>query len=149
MTYPASPYALDRAPIPVHVTGTSASPRRRVKAVYRTFVLSAAAPVIPIAAEDLSRRNGWAIAYGSSVVLCESQSQAQDPGNAVASAVTGFTLTPANPQGTLLYVPQTGTLQSDRWPIDSNDVIWASALLLTGTEVAYLAVTLYSRADGY
>ncbi len=107
-------------PVPVEITNTEAlagmagraRPRGYVRSVYRTFVLTAANPVIPVLAEDLSRSGTWFQAYGNSVVLCESQSQAQDPDNVIAG--TGqFAGSPANPQGTLLFVPSaTGGVSS-------------------------------------
>jgi hypothetical protein len=149
---------IDTPPVPAHITniaelagavGGRIRRRKHIRAVYRTFVLTAASPVVPVAAQDLSRCGGWAIAYGNSVVLCETQSQAQDPANAIVGTATGFTLAPANPQGTLLYVPLAGTAQSDRWPIDSNEPIWASASYLTGGQTAMLVVTLYNETTGF
>lgn len=98
-------------PIPVLVAnaadllGAAAEAKRRhIRSTFRTFVLTAANPVVPVLAEDRSRTDTWMIAYGNSVVLCDSQSQAEDPDNQIAG--TGvFSNTPANPQGTLLYVP--------------------------------------------
>jgi hypothetical protein len=97
--------------VPVEVTNAEAlagminrrHPRRHVRAVYRTFNLAAATP-LPILAEDLSRYDTWLVAYGNSVVICESQAQAQDPDNQLGGAGS-FVNSPANPQGTLLYVP--------------------------------------------
>ena len=261
-------------PIPVRLTNPEAlagaaprpQPRRRITSRYRTFVLNAANNwILPVGGEDLSRHGGWVIAYGNSIVLCESQAQAQDPfnttplGAAAAASVTGtglqasppagtavasaaapagtyavnwstvltgtlaagdeqnmglyvgatlqatcvnginagtieaqppvqvvvptggatiavkainnasasttyqasfsatpavsgaFAATPANPAGTLLYVPTgAGQVQASvRWRLESNDVVWASAAYLTGASVALLAVTWNNRAEGW
>jgi hypothetical protein len=141
-------------PVPVEITNAEAlaglvprpGPRKHVRAVYRTFVFTAAAPVLPVAAEDLSRDEMWLIAYGNSVVICESQSQAQDPDNQIAG--TGvFANTPANPQGTLLYVPSGAAFASPpspisvRWTFSTTEVVWATALAFP----TMLAVTLINR----
>src|SRR5208337_4430955 len=123
MTHPQNGQLADMPTIPVHVSnaqelagmGQRKGPRRHVRSVFRTFVFTAANNVIPILAEDLSRFDTWVLAYGNSVVLCESQSQAQDPANAIAG--TGvFANTPANPQGTLLYVPSGATFTTPMPP---------------------------------
>lgn len=145
-------------PVPVEITNAEAlagiaartRPRGYVRSVYRTFVFTAATPVQPILAEDLSREYVWVIAYGNSVVICESQSQAQDPANQIAG--TGvFANTPANPQGTLLYVPSGATFTTPQPPI-------SEPLYLRSTEVAFatalafptmLAIVTHNRAEGY
>jgi hypothetical protein len=139
-------------PVPVHITNpeaiagaAKASPRKHVRAVYRTFALTGGIP-LPILAEDLSRFDTWLVAYNNSVIICESQSQAQDPDNAVAG--TGqFTATPANPQGTLLYANAGGSpavMTSTRWTLDTTEVVWAVSLAS-----AYLAVTTHNKVTGY
>jgi hypothetical protein len=129
-------------PVRVEVTNLGGlergAKRKRIKAVYRTFVLTAANPVIPILAEDLSRRTTYVQAITNSVLLCESQSQAQEPANSVAAAF-------ANPSGTLLFVPATGAAVSTRWPLDTNDVMWATAIAFP----AMLTMTIHNEAEGY
>jgi hypothetical protein len=146
-------------PVPVRVTNhedlagmrTRARPRTHLQSVFRTFVLTAAQPVIPILAEDLSRETAWIVAIGNSVVLCNSQSQAQDPDNFIAGAGI-FAECPANPQGTLLYVPTLTapwTSQpvpvSVRWTLNTTEVVWASAMVYP----ALVSVTIESKAQGY
>jgi hypothetical protein len=143
-------------PVPVEVTNAEAlagavQPKRRyTRAVFRTFVFTAASNVFPVAAEDLSREDMWLMAIGNSVVICESQSQAQDPANQIAG--TGvFANTPANPQGTLLYVPSGAAFTSPpspisaRWTLQTTEVVWATALAYP----TMLAVTLINRARSY
>jgi hypothetical protein len=152
MTTPDSP----PRPISVHVASANSDifpgtqdHRRHVQAVYRTFVLAAAAPV-PILAQDRSRCAAWVIAYGNSVVLCASQSQAQDAANQVASGLgAAFANTPANPQGTLLFVPvligpPVNSTSSVRWPLKTTEVTWAVSMA-----PALLAMTIENRAEGY
>jgi len=102
----------DVQPVPAHITNLhelvaalaggvpcgNPGKRRHLRTVYRTFVLSAASPVIPVLAQDLSREETIFVASGNSVVLCESQAQAQAAANSAASGLL-------NPEGTLLYVP--------------------------------------------
>jgi hypothetical protein len=153
MTHPES---APPRPVPVEITnaetlaGAIKPDRRYTRAVYRTFVFTAAAPVQPIAAEDLSREEMWLVAYGNSVVICESESQAQDPDNQAAG--TGvFANTPANPQGTLLYVPSGAAFPnppspvSVRWTLATTEQVWATALAYP----TLLAVTLINRAKSY
>jgi hypothetical protein len=143
-------------PIPVEITNPEAlagavRPVRGYKrAVFRTFAFTAANNVFPIMAEDLSREDAWLIAYGNSVVICETQSQAQDPANQIAG--TGvFANSPANPQGTLLYVPSGPAFTSPpspisvRWTLQTTEVVWATALAYP----TMLAVTLINRAKNY
>lgn len=149
-------------PVPVEITNAEAlagmaartRPRGYVRSVYRTFVFTAGGTVgtsiFPILAEDLSREDAYLIAYGNSVVICETQSQAQDPDNAVAG--TGvFANTPANPQGTLLYVPSGATFTTPQPPVSeplylrSTEVVWAVALAFP----TLLAVVTHNRAEGY
>jgi hypothetical protein len=128
--------------------GTQAK-RRHIQSVFRTFVLAAATPV-PILAEDRSRVATWLVAYSNSVVLCSSESQAQDPANQVASALgAAWANTPANPQGTLLYVPvlvgpPTNSNPSVRWTMSTTEVVWAVSMA-----PAVLALTIENRAEGY
>jgi hypothetical protein len=125
-------------------------PRTHIRATFRTFVLTAANPMLPILAEDRSRITTWITAFGNSVVLCDSQSQAQDPDNAIAGAGL-FANAPANPQGTLLYVPagvgftNPPVPQSVRWTLNTTEVVWAVALAFP----AYLAITIENDAKGY
>jgi hypothetical protein len=144
-------------PVQVHVAsanegvfpGTQKT-RKHITSVYRTFALAAGVPA-PILAEDRSRVGVWMIAYANSVVLCASQSQAQDPGNQVAGAALGaaFANTPANPQGTLLFVPvlvgpPVNSTPSARWTLNTTEIMWAVTMA-----PALLAVTIESRAQGY
>jgi hypothetical protein len=129
-------------PLPVHITnaqelagmGARKGPRKHVRSVFRTFALTSTNLLYPILAEDLARLDTWVCAYGNSVVLCESQSQAQDPANQIAG--TGvFANTPANPQGTLLYVPSGATFVGMLPPpvsawvrLRTTEPVWATAL---------------------
>jgi hypothetical protein len=150
-----SPLPVPKA-IPVEITNPEAlagavrPDRRYTRAVFRTFVFTAANNIFPIAAEDLSRADMWLMAIGNSVVICESQSQAQDPANQIAG--TGvFANTPANPAGTLLYVPSGAAFTSppspisERWTMQTTEVVWATALAYP----TMLAVTLINRAKNY
>jgi len=144
-------------PIPVELSNVEAlagalgtRKRRHVRAVYRTFVFTPTQVLCPIAAEDLSREEMWLVAYGNSVVICESQSQAQDPANQIAG--TGvFANSPANPQGSLLYVPSGAAFTnppspvSTRWTMDTQEVVWATALAFP----TMLSVTYINRVTGY
>jgi hypothetical protein len=140
-------------PIPVRLTNSAellagmgaARPRKHTRAVYRTFLLAANTP-LPVLAEDLSRRDVWFVAYNNSVMICESLSQAQDPGNQVAGA-GNFANTPANPQGTLLYAYAAGNpavMASVRWTLETTEVVWAVAMA-----TAYLAITTHNKSEGY
>jgi hypothetical protein len=119
--------------------------------VFRTFALTAANPTVPVLAEDLARFDAWFMAYGNSVVLCDSQSQAQDPANAIAG--TGvFVNTPANPQGTLLYVPSGATfttpvapMSTDWLILQTTEPVWATALAFP----TLLALVTHDKAEGY
>lgn len=156
MTTPADDDTKPRS-IPVHIASANEGVfpgtqdrRRHIHSVYRTFELTANNPV-PILAEDRSRVATWIVAYGNSVVLCESASQAQDPANQVASAAMGaaFANTPGNPQGTLLFVPvlvgpPTNSQVSVRWTLNTTEVMWAVSMA-----AAVLAVTIENRAAGY
>lgn len=124
--------------------------RRHIRSTFRTFALAAATP-LPILGEDRSRVAAWIVAYGNSVVLCDSQSQAQDPDNQIASAALGaaFANTPGNPQGTLLFVPvlvgpPTNSAPSVRWTLNTTEVVWAVSMA-----GALLAVTIENKAEGY
>lgn len=144
--------------LPVHITngeqlagmGHRDGPRRHIRSVYRTFVLTHGM-VIPVLAEDLSRFDVWFQAYGGSVVLCESQSQAQDPANQ-AGAAGVFAGAPANPQGTLLYVPAGASFTTPVPPVSgwlrlqTSDPVWATTL---ADSVTMLAMVTHNRAEGY
>jgi hypothetical protein len=141
-------------PVPVHITsasegvlaGTQES-RLHVQSVYRTFVLAPNIP-LPVLAQDRSRLLATMIALGNSVVLCASQSQAQDPANAIGGVALGaaWANTPLNPQGSVLFVPvlagAAGT--SERWPVHSTEVVWAVSIA-----AAMLSVTIESKVTGY
>jgi hypothetical protein len=142
--------------IPVHVASANEGvfphtqhDRGHVPAVFRTFALTAGAPV-PVLAEDRSRVQAWMVAYGNSVVLCASQSQAQDPANAAAGALgAAFANTPGNPQGTLLFVPvlvgpPVNSAASVRWTLTTTEVVWAVSM-----GPALLALTIENRVKGY
>lgn len=149
-------------PIPVHIASVApgtmipgAQPdlwpgapdnRPRITPVFRTWALTAGVPE-PIAADDRSRLRMRIIAYGNSVVLCSSQSQAQDPANAVASAALGaaFANTPGNPQGTLLFVPvligpPVNSQPSVWWETQTTEVVWAVSMA-----AALLAITIENQ----
>lgn len=122
-------------PIPVHVANAgdiwsaAAEPRRRrIRSTFRTFVLTATNPIIPILAEDLSRRAADLQAIGNSIVICESQSQAQDPSNAVAGL--------PNPQGLLLFVPAAASAENTGTQTDPGPgTLITSVALAPGTWV--------------
>src|SRR5579871_4929379 len=144
-------------PIPVHVTSAnegifpgSQHNRKHIQSVFRTFALQANNP-IPVLAQDRSRLQAWMVAYGNSVVLCGSESQAQDPANNIASAALGaaFANTPGNPDGTLLFVPvlvgpPTNSAASVRWTLNTTEVVWAVSMA-----PALLSVTIENAAKGY
>jgi hypothetical protein len=151
---------LEIQPVPVKITnahelmagrGADNKHRKHTRATFRTFVLTAANPVVAILAEDRSRFDTWLIAYGNSVVICESQSQAEDPANFIAG--TGvFSQCPLNPQGTLLYVPTLNVPwttqpvpQSVRWTLDTTEVAYACAMVFP----AVLAMTTHNHVEGY
>jgi hypothetical protein len=152
MTTPDGP----ARPIPVHIATAadgvfpgSQDKRRHVQSVFRTWVLAANTPE-PILGEDRSRIHAWIIAYGNSVILCSSQSQAQQPANQVAGALgAAFANTPGNPEGTLLFVPvlvgpPTNSQSSVRWTLETTEVVWAVSMA-----PAMLAITIENRAEGY
>lgn len=143
-------------PVTVHIAsanegvfpGTQAK-RRHIHSVYRTFPVTTTP--IPILAEDRSRIATWMVAYGNSVVLCDSESQAQAQANQVANAALGaaFANTPGNPEGTLLFVPvligpPVNSSPSVRWTLNTTEVMWAVSMA-----PALLAVTIENKAEGY
>lgn len=146
----------DIEPVKVHVAsasegifpGTQAK-RRHIQSVFRTWVLAANTPE-PILAQDRSRVAAWMVAYGNSVVLCGSQSQAGQAANQIASGLgAAFANTPANPDGTLLFVPvligpPTNSNPSVRWTLNTTEVVWAVSMA-----PAVLAMTIENRAEGY
>lgn len=124
--------------------------RKHTTSVFRTFALAAATP-LPVLAEDRSRTGAWFVAYSNSVVLCQSESQAQDPDNQIAAAALGaaFANTPGNPQGTLLFVPilvgpPINSNPSVRWTLNTTEVVWAVSMA-----PALLALTTENEAKGY
>jgi hypothetical protein len=148
----------DSAPRPISVHVASASEgvfpgtqksRRHVQPVFRTWNLAAGIPE-NILAQDRSRLNAWVLAYANSVVLCSSESQAQDAANQVASGLgAAFANTPANPQGTLLFVPvligpPTNSASSPRWPLQTTEQVWAVSMA-----AALLTITIENKAEGY
>jgi hypothetical protein len=157
MTTPDGPRS-----VPVHIASASEGvfpgsqdKRRHIQSVFRTFVLAApvagVAQPLPVLAEDRSRVAAWMVAYGNSVILCSSQSQAQDPANQAANAAAGaaFANTPGNPQGTLLFVPvligpPVNSNPSVRWTLNTTEIVWAVSM-----GPAMLAVTIENRAAGY
>lgn len=144
-------------PVKVHVTSASEGVfpgtqhgRRHVQSVFRTWNLGAAVPE-NILAQDRSRLTAWIVAYASSVVLCSSESQAQDAANQLASAALGaaFANTPGNPQGTLLFVPvligpPVNSSPSPRWTLNTTEQVWAVSMA-----PALLAITIENKAEGY
>lgn len=115
MSYP-SHADVEVEPVDVRVTNLPQMPAAKEKhrrAIQpRTIVLTAAQPVKVLLAADASRKIAWVIASGNPVVLCESQSQAQDAANSVAAL--------PNPEGCLLPTGQ-------RWPIDTTEQMWVTA----------------------
>jgi hypothetical protein len=95
----------DLTPLPVTHPGLDALARhpaatpqkkKHKHITYRTIVLSATNPVRPLLAPDPSRDYVQIIVQGNPVVLCESESKAQDPANQAAGL--------PNPEGMLLPV---------------------------------------------
>ena len=122
------------SPLAVHIASSdvplasapASSPRRRRAATCRTFTIISANPVVPLFAEDLSRRGLMVQAVGTNdVILCQSKAQAQ------AAQST------ADPEGTL--IPHTNTAP---WPVPTTDQLWATAI----TFPALLAVTVVNDA---
>jgi len=103
-------------PVPVLVTNLPQMPgpnkKKRRAVLPRTIVLTAASPVKVLLSQDTSRKIAWVIATGNPVVLCESQSQAEDPANSVATL--------PNPEGFLL---PTGI----KFPLDTTELMWVTA----------------------
>jgi hypothetical protein len=140
-------------PVPVHIVSANqgimhgAQDREHIQSVFRTFVLSANSP-LPVLAQDRSRVLATMIALGNSVILCASQSQAQDTANQVSGVALGaaWANTPPNPNGTTLFVPVvTGAgATSERWPVHSTEVVWA-----VSQAAAMLAVTIENKVTGY
>jgi hypothetical protein len=122
--------------------------KKRIRATMRTFLITAASPIVAVLQKDPSRLDTYIVAYGNSAVLCESFSQAQDQDNLPASAGTGvFANTPANPQGTLLYVPSGAGFSggaappspvSTRFTTLTQEVMYATAIAFP-TYVAVLS----------
>ena len=115
-------------PVPVKITNMPAMPgankKRRRAVMPRTITLTAAQPVKPLMAEDTSRKIAWVLATGNSVVLCESESQALDPANAIAGL--------PNPEGFLLAAGQ-------RWPLETTEQMWVTAQAFP-TQVSLLII---------
>lgn len=121
-------------PVPVHVANLHELASRPAgkchrNVTFRTFQLTAANPVKPICAADVSREMIIVQAFTNDVVLCESQSKAEDPANS-ATANPGF------PEGYL--VPKANTTPTY---LPTTDLIWATA----GTFPAQLTVALINR----
>lgn len=96
-----------------NMPGMPAAAEKQRRAIQpRTIVLTAANPVKVLLAADVSRKLVQVIAAGNPVVLCESESQAEDPNNSVATL--------PNPEGFLLPV-------GVRIPIDTSEQMWVTA----------------------
>lgn len=132
-----SDYVSVNEPIPVHVTNAkevaAAAPTGKCHydVTFRTIQLTAANPVKPLCPLDLSRQYLQVQSFTNDVVLCESQSKAQDPANS-ATANPGF------PEGYLL--PKANTMPTR---IDTTDAIWVTA----GTLPAQISVTLINKVE--
>lgn len=131
MTYPD-----DLIPLPVEVINLRDLKASESKCHYdltlRTITLTAANPVRDVFAGDLSRRLVICQAFTNDVVLCQSQSQAQDPANA-ATANPGF------PEGYLLAAANTTPTY-----LPVTDLAWATA----GTFPAKLTLCLINEVHG-
>lgn len=118
-------------PVHVYLTNPEAligesGKKRHYDVTFRTIVLNAptgASPAVgtsirPLCAADLSREYIIVAAVTNDVVLCETQSRAQDPANAVAGL--------PNPEGYLLKASTT-TLAFPPVQIPNTDQIWVTA----------------------
>jgi hypothetical protein len=104
----------------------------------RTIVLTAAGlgtGFRPLCAADLSREGIIVSAVTNDVVLCMSQSEAQDAANAVAGI--------PNPQGYLLKASTTTLAYPPLW-IPTTDLIWVTAQAFP----AIVSVILINRVKG-
>jgi hypothetical protein len=122
-------------PIPVRIVDRSdlAASARKVHrdVTYRTIVLSALNPVRPVFAQDLSRMLVIVQAFGNDVVLCETQSKAEDPANSVAGL--------PNPEGYLLAKANAGPTY-----LPATDLSWATAASFP----AMITICLINKVPG-
>lgn len=110
---------------------------------FRTIVLTApvgtepavGTSIRPLCAADLSREFIIVAAMTNDVVLCETQSKAQDPANAVAGL--------PNPEGSLLKASTT-TLAFPPLKIPCTDQVWVTAASFP----ALVSVILVNRVKG-
>lgn len=122
-------------PIPVVVHNAADFPvaapkqKKHKDVTYRTIVLTAANPVRPIFVGDLSRELVIIQAFGNDVVLCESQSKAEDAANSVATL--------PNPEGYLLSHSNTAPTY-----LPTTDLTWATAQAFP----AQISITLINCA---
>jgi len=101
---------------------------------FRTIVLTAGGvgySIRPLCAADPSREYLMVQAFTNDVVLCETQSRAQDAANAVAGL--------PNPEGYLLW--HTNVMPTR---IDSSDLIWIAAAAFP----AQVTVMLVNKVQG-
>jgi len=129
----------DLIPIPVTLAHPDqlaglldASRRKRHRDVtFRTIQLTTANPVKAIFAGDLSRALVIVQAFTNDVILCETQSKAEDPANASPAAASypeGYLLAKANTTPT--YLPTT-------------DLAWATAATLPAQITVCLINNVY------
>ncbi len=123
-------------PVPVEITNVEAlagavphkGGLKRRKNQYRTIVLTTLQPVRLLWAQDLSREYVRIYVYGGVIALCESESQAQDPANAIAAL--------PNPEG--------ARIELEEWVrIDTTEQAWAvadSGALSQGTVMVTLII---------
>ena len=130
----------DLVPIPVYLhnieslAAAVSRPRRyHYNITFRTIVLTAGGvgqSIRPLCADDPSREYLLVQAFTNDVVLCESQSRAQDPANSVVGL--------PNPEGFLLWHTNVTATR-----IDSQDLIWVVAASFP----AQVTVQLVNRVE--
>jgi len=122
-------------PIPVRIVSgpelQSSFKKEHRDITFRTIVLSALNPVRPLFAADLSRQLVIVQAFSNPVVLCETQSKAQDPANSVAGL--------PNPEGYLLSSNNTAPTY-----LPTTDLCWVTAQAFP----AIISVCLINLAQG-
>jgi hypothetical protein len=133
-------------PVPVRIENVAEFQQRqgsRAKlhkdVTFRTIVLTALNPVRPLMAADLSREYAQVEAFTNDVVLCETQSKAQDPANQVAGL--------PNPEGALLKASCTAAQPTLAFPprkLETTDLVWVTAASFP----AVVVVTLINFVEG-
>jgi hypothetical protein len=123
-------------PIPVRIVSGADMAASAKKCHYdvtlRTIRLTAANPVQVLCAADLSREGILIQAFTNDIVICETQSKAQDPANS-ATANPGF------PEGYLLAKANT----TPTW-LPMTDLAYVTA----GTFPAQVTIALVNKVEG-